>query len=179
MMYDTHKVGGVCSGVIASTVLFSNNFGVNELVSSAIIVSTAIAGSVAPDIDHPSSKLGKKFFLKPISISLNKLFGHRTITHSVITALLMTIVLLVFANMTTAVLNYICINSVIGFSVGYFSHLLLDAFTIEGIPIFYPLIKRKYHLSKFKTGKNKKKEEIVSIIMILLTGVIVAIYLYL
>lgn len=177
MMYETHKVGGVCSGVIASTVLFSSNFGVTELISSGIIVAGATMGSLAPDIDHPTSKIGKKFLLKPISIFLNKFFGHRTITHSVIMAILMTIILFSFSTMTTGDLNYIYTNLVIGFSVGYFSHLLLDMFTVEGIPVFYPLIKRKYRLSKFKTGKSKKKEEIVSIIMIFITGIIMAIYL--
>ena len=177
MMYETHRVGGVCSGVIASTVLFSSNFGVTELLSSSIIVASATIGSLTPDIDHPTSRVGKKFLLKPFSIFLNKFFGHRTITHSVIVAILMTIVLFSLSTMTTGVLNYIYTNAVIGYSVGYFSHLLLDMFTVEGIPVFYPLIKRKYRLAKFKTGKSKKKEEIVSIIMILITGIIMAIYL--
>lgn len=178
MNYETHKVGGICSGIIASTVLFSNNFGVTELLSSAIIISSATVGSLAPDIDHPTSKVGRKFVLKPISKFINKTFGHRTITHSVIISILMTVLLLSFVESFNGILQYIYWYSALGFCIGYFSHLLLDAFTVDGIPVFYPLIKKKYHLSKFKSSKSRKKEEIISMFLILITGTVIAIYLY-
>ena len=173
MNNKTHKIGGVCSGLIASTLLFSNNFGVEGLLSSALIVSGATIGSLAPDIDHPESKVGRKFLLKPISIFINKIFGHRTITHSVVTSMFMTVMLLSSTLLFTGVPNFIYSNLIVGFCVGWFSHLLLDLLTVKGIPVFYPFIKKKYNLLKFKTNKD---EEFVSILVILITGISMVAY---
>ena len=173
MNNKTHKIGGVCSGLVASTLLFSNNFGVEGLLSSALIVSGATIGSLAPDIDHPESKVGRKFILKPISIFINKLFGHRTITHSVVMSIFMTIILLSSTLLFAGISNFIYSNIIIGFCVGWFSHLLLDLLTVKGIPIFYPFIKKKYNLLKFKTNKD---EEFVSILVIFITGIFMVAY---
>lgn len=173
MNNKTHKIGGVCSGLIASTLLFSNNFGVEGLLSSALIVSGATIGSIAPDIDHPESKIGRKFILKPISIFISKVFGHRTITHSVVMSIFMTMILLSSTLLFTGISNFIYSNLIIGFCVGWFSHLLLDLLTVKGIPVFYPFIKKKYNLLKFKTSKD---EEFVSILVILITGISIVAY---
>lgn len=173
MNNKTHKIGGVCSGLIASTLLFSNNFGVEGLLSSALIVSGATIGSLAPDVDHPESKVGRKFILKPISIFINKVFGHRTITHSVVISIFMTIILLSSTLLFTGISNFIYSNIIIGFCVGWFSHLLLDLLTVKGIPVFYPFIKKKYNLLRFKTNKD---EEFVSILVILITGISMVAY---
>ena len=173
MNNKTHKIGGVCSGLIASTLLFSNNFGVEGLLSSALIVSGATIGSLAPDVDHPESKVGRKFILKPISIFINKVFGHRTITHSVVMSIFMTIILLSSTLLFTGISNFIYSNIIIGFCVGWFSHLLLDLLTVKGIPVFYPFIKKMYNLLRFKTNKD---EEFVSILVILITGISMVAY---
>lgn len=173
MNNKTHKIGGVCSGLIASTLLFSNNFGVEGLLSSTLIVSGATIGSLAPDVDHPESKVGRKFILKPISIFINKVFGHRTITHSVVMSIFMTIILLSSTLLFTGISNFIYSNIIIGFCVGWFSHLLLDLLTVKGIPVFYPFIKKKYNLLRFKTNKD---EEFVSILVILITGISMVAY---
>ena len=173
MNNKTHKIGGVCSGLVASTLLFSNNFGVEGLLSSALIVSGATIGSLAPDIDHPESKVGRKFILKPISIFINKVFGHRTITHSVVISIFMTMILLFSTLLFSGIPNFIYSNLIIGFCVGWFSHLLLDLLTVKGIPVFYPFIKKKYSLLKFKTNRD---EEFVSILVILITGILMVAY---
>lgn len=173
MNNKTHKIGGICSGLIASTMLFSNNVGVEGLLSSALIVSGATIGSLAPDIDHPESKVGRKFILKPISIFINKVFGHRTITHSVVISIFMTMILLFSTLLFSGIPNFIYSNLIIGFCVGWFSHLLLDLLTVKGIPVFYPFIKKKYSLLKFKTNRD---EEFVSILVILITGILMVAY---
>ena len=173
MNNKTHKIGGICSGLIASTMLFSNNVGVEGVLSSALIVSGATIGSLAPDIDHPESKVGRKFILKPISIFINKVFGHRTITHSVVISIFMTMILLFSTLLFSGIPNFIYSNLIIGFCVGWFSHLLLDLLTVKGIPVFYPFIKKKYSLLKFKTNRD---EEFVSILVILITGILMVAY---
>lgn len=175
MNNKTHKVGGICSGIITSTLLFSNNMGVEGLISSALIVSGATIGSIAPDIDHPQSKVGRKFLIKPISIFINKVFGHRTITHSLIMSLFMSIALVASTSLFSGLIGFIYTNLIIGFCVGWISHLILDIITIEGIPIYYPFIKKKYNIFKFKTNKD---EELVSMIVILFTGILMMLYFH-
>ncbi|GGK33187.1 membrane protein [Caldalkalibacillus thermarum] len=48
-------------------------------------VKGAVIGGIAgilPDIDEPRSKIGRPFFF--VSIPLNQVFGHRTLTHSLL-----------------------------------------------------------------------------------------------
>lgn len=176
MNNKTHKIGGVCAGVVTSTLLFSNNIGFETALSSALIISGATIGSLAPDIDKPNSKMGKKLLLKPISIFINKVFGHRTITHSVLMSIFMTLCLLSTTVLFTSILNFIYSNLIIGFCVGWFSHLLLDSITVQGIPVFYPITKKKYNLLSFKTGDD---EDLVSILVIAITGIYMIAYFYL
>lgn len=173
MNNKTHKIGGICSGLMASTFLFSNNMSLTGVVSSGIIIAGATIGSLAPDIDHPESKVGRKLLLKPISILISKLFGHRTITHSVLVSIFMFYALLTTTAMFEGIFGFIYSNLIIGFCVGWMSHLLLDFITTKGIPLYYPIIKKKYNLFKFKTGKD---EEIVSMLLILITGVSMMMY---
>lgn len=169
----THKIGGICAGVLTSTFLFANNLDVLNCISSGIIIAGASIGSISPDIDHPESKVGRKLLLKPISITISKLFGHRTITHSLLFSIIMSYALIASASLFSGLLNYIYLNFVIGFCVGWISHLLLDLMTVRGIPIYYPLIKKKYNIFKFKTNKD---EELVSILTILFTGVAIMMF---
>lgn len=44
----------------------------------------------------------------------------------------------------------------VGFFVGYLSHLFLDALTVAGVPLFAPISQKKYRLLKLKTGRHEK-----------------------
>lgn len=73
MEWSTHML----SGVLAGYVITGGDW------------RGALVGGVAgiiPDLDEPKSKFGK--MLLPISIPINKTFGHRTFTHSLLFALL-------------------------------------------------------------------------------------------
>lgn len=170
MNCKTHKIGGICSGVIASTLLYADSFTVGTLVTSGLIIYGSTVGSLLPDIDHPTSTLGRKVFLKPISLVINKVFGHRTITHSLITTAILSFLLLFTTYFFEGVFHYIYSNLIIGICVGYISHLLLDSFTVKGIPLYYPFSSKSYKLFSFKTGKD---EELVAILITLLTGLFI------
>ncbi|MGI2115554.1 metal-dependent hydrolase (plasmid) [Shewanella sp. HL-SH4] len=94
-----------------------------------LVVMSILFGSLLPDLDHPSSTIGKRVLF--ISIPLSAIFGHRKITHS-IWPILLTIWLVNFDNSTASAL-------VLCLSIGYLSHLLGDIFTDSGIPFFWPL----------------------------------------
>lgn len=86
----------------------------------------AVAGisALLPDIDHPESLLGRK--IKPISWLINKLLGHRTITHSLDFALGLCLVVLLSSNFSYWAWMFV---------LGYISHLLLDSLTRTGIKL--------------------------------------------
>ncbi len=80
MTTPNHIVGGfVITGIFGS---FMN---INILASPWYIATTIIA-SVLPDIDHTRSIIGKIFL--PFSRFINRRFGHRTITHSLLVLLI-------------------------------------------------------------------------------------------
>lgn len=107
-----------------------------------LFVLASLIGSVFPDIDHPSSLMGR--LVLPISWLINKTFGHRTITHSVLGfGLISYIAFTWMGNLSPMWL---------GFVLGYISHLLGDMLTIQGCPLLWPH-KRRFALSLgIKTG---------------------------
>lgn len=112
--------------------------------AAIMFVVASIIGSVFPDIDHPSSLIGRLLF--PVSVLINKLFGHRTITHS----------LLGFILIGSGA--YAAVGSIsplwLGFVLGYISHLLADMMTIQGCPLLWPN-KRRFALPfRIKTGSS-------------------------
>ena len=173
MNYKTHRVGGICSGIIASTLLISKDISFNNLLASGIIVYGASIGCCIPDIDKSTSKIGRKPLIKPISLMIQKMFGHRTITHSLIMSLFTSLILLFSTYYVKGPVHFLYSNFIIGCCVGYLSHLLLDSMTVEGIPIFYPFVKKNYRICKFRTGKS---EEFVSMLCVLGTGAVIISY---
>jgi inner membrane protein len=94
---------------------------VNPEQSLAITAGIAI-GSVLPDIDNGSSLIGRYIPVVP------KLLKHRGVSHSPWIPLV-----LVAFTPTRAI------------GVGIFLHLLMDLFTVEGIPLLWPNHK-KFHM---------------------------------
>lgn len=88
-----------------------------------VISWVGIVGSIVPDFDF--------------------LFGieHRTITHSLIAITISTIFIYLFNANVAAI-----------FAINYCIHLVLDSFTIMGIPLLYPFDKKYYGLKLVRTG---------------------------
>ena len=76
MLAPTHSIFGIFLTLIILAV-----FGVEWGLHWTIILCS-ILGAIIPDIDHPRSMIGKLFSF--ISIPLERKYGHRTITHSLI-----------------------------------------------------------------------------------------------
>src|SRR3989338_10015020 len=122
MMYYTHLAFGFLVSLVS--IIFFN------IDNRLLFILIAILFSIFPDIDERKSKIGKKY--KFASRIINFLFGHRGFFHSIYIPL---ILYAVFYN----------INAEIGIaiSVGYFSHLFMDAITKHGIRPLYPIINIK------------------------------------
>ncbi|MCD6590125.1 metal-dependent hydrolase [Candidatus Woesearchaeota archaeon] len=116
MIWPTH--------VLASIVLYVLLFKLGLFDSSLFLVvlsfMAAILGSLLPDIDERNSFLGKKSFI------VARILGHRQITHSVFILIFLLFSLLFVSGGLRLLL--------LGFLVGYASHIFLDALTVTGIP---------------------------------------------
>lgn len=106
---------------------------------------TAAFGGLLPDLDHPSSALGRR--LPVISLPLSALVGHRGVTHSLFAVVVMFVGLL----LTTALPAYAWGQGFIApLLLGYLSHITGDAMTPSGVPLFWPR-RKTYSLNLFKT----------------------------
>lgn len=112
MEWSTHALSGVVSGYVVTGGDWRG-----ALVGG-------IAG-VIPDLDEYRSKFGKVFF--PISFVLNKTFGHRTLTHSLLFAILLTIILYPFTE------SWVWLSTF----VGILAHIAGDMLTGK-VKLFYP-----------------------------------------
>lgn len=131
MMVGTHILAGVAawSGV---EWLDGHMAGPEGLMAAAL-------GSLLPDIDHPKSWLGRR--IRPVSLLISKIFGHRGITHSLLAVIgcLLCLRFIGKANFATAVM------------VGYLSHLLCDSLTKRGVPLLWPW-RRPFGFRFMQTG---------------------------
>ncbi len=88
----------------------------------------AILFSFMPDIDIPTSKVGRPLFF--ISVPLEKRFGHRTITHSLIG-----VTILAALAYPLYFIKPLWFWAILG---GYWSHIQIDMANIRGVDLFWP-----------------------------------------
>jgi membrane-bound metal-dependent hydrolase YbcI (DUF457 family) len=93
---------------------------------SPLTLALALVLALLPDIDTPKSLVGR--LLQPISITLERRLGHRTITHSLLAlALVAGVAYLLFP------------ASWVLLTAAYASHLVLDLLIgVQGIMLFWP-----------------------------------------
>ncbi len=88
----------------------------------------AALGSLAPDLDHPGSWLGRRLWF--ISHPLSSLVGHRGVTHSLLGIAALGAALWLWGGVAGGL--------VAAFVVGYLSHLGADWLTHAGLPLLWP-----------------------------------------
>lgn len=99
-------------------------------------------GSLLPDIDQSQSSISTFFF--GIGRLFQKIFGHRGFIHSLLACLLL-----------WSLIYPLHLSFSMGFLLGYLSHLFGDSITNRGVPLLYPLSKRRYRTPlTFKTGSR-------------------------
>jgi len=139
MMFQTHRIFIILISllIVKYSSLF-NYFNVPHNLFSLtflIFVLIAIFASMIPDIDNPSSKLGKNIKI------FGYVFKHRGFFHSLPALVIFTFL----------VSKFTTISYTFAFFLGYLSHLLLDNLTYQGIYWFYPL---KYRIKGFTKSKS-------------------------
>jgi inner membrane protein len=125
MMAGSHVVVGLAAWTWAAPHL-------GFPVLAPIALGSAAVGALLPDIDHPSSWLGRR--LRVISRPLAALMGHRGGTHSLI-AVLACLVFMRWEGLRRAMIDPLV--------VGYLSHLAADLLTSSGLRLAWPSPKRQ------------------------------------
>lgn len=103
------------------------------------VILAAVAGGILADVDTPHSVIGKIFFF--VSHPLNRIFGHRSLTHSLLGAAITTLIVYALAGT----------NYALAWGLGYASHLGVDMLTVQGVPLLWPYC-RYYGLRLGRTG---------------------------
>ena len=88
----------------------------------------AAVASLLPDIDLPPAKIGRLFWF--ISVPLERRFGHRTLTHSVVGLLGLSLLL--------SPLLWLYPHAFICLLGGYWSHIWIDMLNVRGVDLFWP-----------------------------------------
>jgi membrane-bound metal-dependent hydrolase YbcI (DUF457 family) len=157
MIAPTHALYGATFSLIVLAV-----FGVQESVHWSLIL-VGILGALCPDLDMPTSTIGRLFPF--VSKPLERRFGHRSVTHSLLGWGIATLVFALLLGGTFLGLKLVTSRSIglvasglawwlaeiqaatmlrliMSFSVGYLSHIVLDMITPRGVQLLWPNPKR-------------------------------------
>jgi inner membrane protein len=110
--------------------------------------------SLLPDIDTTNSLIGKSIY--PIARFINRKWGHRTVTHSLLFIILVVAFfrcLDYFGRLPNPDYSMIAIFA-------FVSHIVLDMFTLAGVPFLYPFMRNSCVIPgnpnfRFRTGDWK------------------------
>ena len=162
MTAPTHIATGLATVVVVGRV--------SGVTPDAVGLLAFIVGSLAPDIDgegvitRPGTILRQLLgrgianlldaIFELISILLRSLFGHRGFIHSP---------LLAFSIFGLG--GYLGQAWLKWFGIGYASHLLGDAMTADGIPLWSPFSSKRVSLSNMRTGSRAEYAVAVGLLL--------------
>jgi inner membrane protein len=106
-------------------------------VSVEGLAATAV-GSLLPDIDTPTSSIGRPLF--PLARRINEKLGHRTATHGLLGVLLFGLAAagLEALARATGLLDADGSRLAVCLTLGYLSHVLIDTLNKTGVELFWP-----------------------------------------
>lgn len=156
MTKETHSSGGYLVAALTFSTfskLYLDNLNIlYKLMLFFIYFQFSNFGAMLPDLDTRKSYISKKW--PYLSKFISKRTKHRGFTHS----LLFLLILSQFLKLIVLIgdKNIILICCAYGIVCGYFSHILLDIFTYEGVDLFFPL-GFNFKLSRLKTSSKGER----------------------
>ena len=142
MTGKTHAACGAAT-MLALTVLHRSGLPIGaETYTPAIGLLTVVVGSYAPDVDLKNSTLGQKLRM------ISHLFRHRGLTHTLLFPVLLTLLMMGLKAQGMAVVPEL----LLGFNVGWVTHIIADAFNHQGVPILWPIVRKKLHVASVHIG---------------------------
>ncbi|HVZ67243.1 MAG TPA: metal-dependent hydrolase [Patescibacteria group bacterium] len=143
------------------------------LATAIVSFGANMLGGLAPDIDQPTAHLYRNERGGAIAAKLITplLGGHRYISHSFIGLAIFGFVAHEVLKLTSSVL--IVNQSVVwwAFIIGYISHLFMDLFTEEGLPLLFPIPIRfgfpPLRVFRMKTGGVVEKSFVFPMLLLI------------
>jgi inner membrane protein len=162
MKGKNHMVAGACTaGCLVASAIFEGGVGIIPIVGMG---AAAAFGSMFPDIDSRTSKLGKK--MKITSWLCSKVFGHRGFLHSPLFAALVYLICWMVFDANNIPAQYCYIWG--GFIAGMLMHFMCDMATKGGLPLLYPLARYRFGFGILESGS---KWEWLSLVFIMVLAV--------
>ncbi|MFW6233493.1 MAG: metal-dependent hydrolase [Nanoarchaeota archaeon] len=97
-----------------------------------LLIFIALFATLIPDIDSSDSKLGKNKIFLPLQLFTK----HRGFFHSLVFLVILCLLIILFFPLLNKSILF-------GLIIGYSSHLIADALTIQGIAFFYPFSRKR------------------------------------
>lgn len=176
MTGKTHILGGVAAGLATSYVFMEFTEYKITVVTLAIGIITSATVALLPDVDEIHSTISHRLVVLPLLFFLLQIvwkirilfapkskksilqqkarnFQHRGICHYLITWTIISMILgltswILYINKS---LHEAILGILIGFCIGYLSHILLDLISGK-IPVLAPFCKKSIGITLFKTG---------------------------
>lgn len=148
-----------------------------SLATALVSFSANMIGGLAPDIDQPTAKLWRDL---PAGSIIGKIIsplmgGHRFISHSLIGVVMAGVIAKILLNMLG---TFVIVDLHIvwwAFMIGVISHVFMDFFTHEGVPLFFPIPIRigfpPFSFLRMKTGGVVEKSFVFPL-LIFINGVL-------
>lgn len=139
MVYRTHMAGGAAAALVVT-------MAAQTQLPAPLIFAAAGAGAfggLIPDIDHPSSKISH--MINPVGAIVSLLFSHRGLFHIPLLYLILFSVWISMAPRAYLLWGLLVFSGIV-------SHLLLDLLNPRGIPLLFPVWKKRVHIMRIKTG---------------------------
>jgi len=143
-------------------------------LATALVAFTAnMVGGLAPDIDQPTAKLWRDMRAGSIigRIISPLIGGHRFISHSLVGVVMAGIIARIILDLLG---TFVLVDMHIvwwAFMIGVISHLVMDFFTHEGVPIFFPIPIRlgfpPFSFLRMKTGGVVEKSFVFPVLIFL------------
>lgn len=136
MMVVSHVVLGASAWILAERAGIVPPLGAEGAAAASL-------GALLPDIDHPSSWIGRRLW--PVSRPLSMVLGHRGLTHSLLAVIggLAVLALMEPARGLARLAEPL--------ALGYLSHLAADALTPSGVPLLWPW-RQRFGIGLCSTG---------------------------
>lgn len=133
MMGRNHFTSGVLTGSVTAWAVHL------DPGQAVAFIGLTAACSLLPDMDHPNAMMPRMLGWpgRMLAVLLSAVFGHRTITHSVIGVGVLGAGLAFVPHLPA-----FCYWAVI---LGCVTHILGDMLTVSGVPVFWPA-ERRYRI---------------------------------
>jgi inner membrane protein len=148
-------------GTLAAPVL-SGDLIPDQWTALAISLAVAAACGLAPDIDKagstPARSLG--IITRVLCWGIERSLGHRGALHSLVGALLGFLV----GNLLGGLIGLTHLGALVAF--GWAVHLLTDAWTVRGVPLFWPLITASVKLPPWISTGTWKEAVVLTLALV-------------